>query len=329
MKTLFYRSNKDLTKQGAYIGLQCGEHNDCLYLNENHLEGRYVSDVFDCGQHSMEWDELHLDMEGSYELEVSVWIFNDEGYQKRLQKRSLMERYNLIILHGEKYHAVDVLLYDCKKLPRKGRFACFAFQIKQVKHEPIVFYGYEISYPALKFSSYLPSIYQENTQLEAYLSIFKGMYLSLEKQIDEGYRQLDFKTCEEEQIENLLQWIGLEHFCTYTTPNQLRDFPALYQSLLPIKDSLMYFQAIVHFLFHMDFVIDQQDDELWIYMPMPDKETAMHIDQFFAKELPIYISYHLEFTQDAIIDKNAYLNVTSLMNAKDNEEKYFDVTRLK
>lgn len=329
METLYYRSNQDLTKQGGFTGLLCGEDKKHLFLNEENLEGIYVSDVFDSGRHSMEWNELHLDMEGRYEVDVTVWIFNDEGYQKRYEKLTLRERYDFIMKHGGNYHATDVLLYDQKDMPQKGRFACFAFHIQKAKHDDVIFYGYELSYPALKFTSYLPSVYQDNAQLEAYLSIFKGMYLSLEKQIDEGYRQLDFKTCDKEQIEKLLQWIGLERFCQYTTPEKLRDFHALYQRLLPIKDSLAYFQSLMHYLFSMDFVIRQQEDEVWIYMPMPDKETAMHIDQFLAQELPLYITYHVEFTQDALMDQNAYCNITSLINTNEKEDIYFDATRMK
>mgnify|MGYP001162017576 FL=1 len=188
-EALSYQSNKDMSLQGAWIGFTPFA-NGALCMSTQSDEAVYVSDIFDCGEAKGTWDELHLHFEQLWELQVSVWMFDSASTREQLLEFSILDRFHVIRQNGFTKSKQDLLLYG-REEASEGRYLIFCFQVRKPKGNTLQFIGYELSYPAVLFSEYLPYVYRNNPTLDAYLSIFKDVYLSLAQEIDHFYEQLD------------------------------------------------------------------------------------------------------------------------------------------
>ena len=94
-------------------------------------EAVYVSDVFDCGEVSGTWDELHLHFEQLWELQASVWMFDAEAAKTQLLTLSVEDQFHVIRQKGFTQNSSDMLLYG-RGEAACGRYLVFCFQVRDV-----------------------------------------------------------------------------------------------------------------------------------------------------------------------------------------------------
>lgn len=310
-EALSYQSNKDMSLQGAWIGFT-PVANGALCMSTQSDEAVYVSDVFDCGEAKGTWDELHLHFEQLWELQVSVWMFDSASTREQLLEFSVLDRFHVIRQNGFTKSKQDLLLYG-REEASEGRYLIFCFQVRKPKGNTLQFIGYELSYPAVLFSEYLPYVYRNNPTLDAYLSIFKDVYLSLEQEIDHFYEQLDPLCADEKHLRELLTWLGLEHFQEYAELSALRGLPALWNQIYQAKGSLRYLFELVKFLFHIDVCMQVKKRTLHVFVPCLPVEKKRKLLSFFQQEVSANAVVHVHFTRLSYMDHNACLGITSAL----------------
>lgn len=182
-----------------------------------------------------------------------------------------------------------------------------------------------MSYPAVLFSEYLPYVYRNNPTLDAYLSIFKDVYLSLEQEIDHFYEQLDPLCADEKHLRELLTWLGLEHFQEYAELSALRGLPALWNQIYQEKGSLRYLFELVKFLFHIDVCMQVKKRTLHVFVPCLPVEKKRKLLSFFQQEVSANAVVHVHFTRQSYMDHNACLGITSALQ---NADRVMDTAEL-
>lgn len=314
-EALSYQSNKDMSLQGAWIGFT-PLMNGALCMNTQSDEAVYVSDVFDCGEAKGTWDELHLHFEHLWELQVSVWMFDSDSTREQLLEFSTLDRFHVIKQNGFTKSKQDLLLYGMEE-KSEGRYLVFCFLVRKPKGNTLQFVGYELSYPAVLFSEYLPYVYRNNPTLDAYLSIFKDVYLFLEQEIDSFYEQLDPLCADEAHLRELLTWLGLEHFQEYAELSALRGLPALWNRIYQEKGSLYYLLELVKFLFHIDVCMRVRKRTLHVFAPCLPVDKKHKLLSFFQQEVSANAAVHVHFTRQSYMDENAFLGVTAGLREAD------------
>ena len=167
------------------------------------------------------------------------------------------------------------------------------------------------------FSEYLPYVYQNNPTLDAYLSVFKDVYLSLEDEIDRFYEQLNPESATEENLRELLTWQGLEHFQDYAELAALRKLPALWNRIYREKGSLFYLSELVKFLFHIEVCMKAKDTVLHVFVPCIPVEKKQKLLFFFQQEASANTEIQVHFMRQSFMNHNAYLGITTALQKAD------------
>jgi phage tail-like protein len=157
--------------------------------------GPFISEIFDSGNAGTVWDRLKLEIyrydnaSALIKTELRVYISDDKGLL--LDNRGLMPEDKVIV---SKYH--DILLY-----PRSINGRYLRFEVKLLNGSA-GFNAYELTFPKISFTRYLPAIYQGNDGLDRFLAIYQNRYLDAEREIMYFYRSLDARESE------MLNWIA-------------------------------------------------------------------------------------------------------------------------
>lgn len=308
-EALCYQSNREMRLHGNAIHMK-PTPDGALAMDVQSSEAVYVSDVFDCGEVSGTWDELHLHFEQLWELQASVWMFDAEAAKTQLLTLSVEDQFHVIRQKGFTQNSSDMLLYG-RGEAACGRYLVFCFQVRKPKGNHLYFTGYELSFPAVLFSEYLPYVYQNNPTLDAYLSVFKDVYLSLEDEIDRFYEQLDPESATEENLRELLTWQGLEKFQDYAELAALRMLPALWNRIYREKGSLFYLSELIRFLFQAEVCMHEKEQTLQVYVQATNMQKEQKLLLFFRQEIPADITVSVHFIRQCYMDHNAYLGITS------------------
>lgn len=321
----YYRSNQDMSLYGSGHYLHAIPSGP-LYMAEDCTEAYYVSDVFDGGELQQSWDELHLHITDCWELNVSIWVFDDIDMKEQFSLLTIADRYHVIELSGFSSTYEDVVLYGQEEC--RGRYLVFGIYLRKPKGHIVTFTAYELSYPAILFSEYLPSIYHGNPDLDRYLSIFKDVYLTLEAQVDHFYEELDPLTASEDHVRTLLQWQGYDHYLQYAKIDDLRMLSNFMVDYQHVRGTLSYVYHLTNLLFHKPAALIWKHRCLHVYMKVETHEIEQRLCAFFQQEMMAGVTVQIHFVLHGCYDESAYLGITSLLSTSMCSQSYDQTTSI-
>lgn len=205
-----FLSAKHLQKCGKQKGFVT-DKSGVLLLAAGQRRGIFVSRTYDSTETDTCWDRLKLHVGDNTPFSVYVLLFSRpetglhiDGMEDLEEQYTFMKRHAAVVSSYE-----DVLLY---KNGRKGtRYLKLCIEIlrgQELKKYRLE--GYEITFPKDNFMRYLPSVYQENPELEKYMAAVQQQYLDLEDRIDGIAMQLDYECCDRRQLLQLTGFLGYE-----------------------------------------------------------------------------------------------------------------------
>jgi phage tail-like protein len=156
---------------------------------------QFISEIFDSGEAKTEWDRLKLEIQpltkktARINTILRVYIFEDKKCIP--EKPIITSQYTDILLYGS--HVNDK--YPCIS----GRY--LYFKVSLLGEEKVNFNAYELTFPKLTFTKYLPAIYQKNEQLDRFLAVYQNQYLDAERAIMNFHRNLNVRQTD------MLNWL--------------------------------------------------------------------------------------------------------------------------
>lgn len=285
-----YYSPIQMKKQGTSKNFRM-KKDGSLEITSGKTEAFYVSDVIDSGQYQMEWDSMHLQFSLKANIRVYLWFQDDEQVIQNWKKLPFDDRYYVLFNEGYKVFHTDILLYDQPGI-KKGRYLCFAVHCYQSIQKDLCWYGYEIRFPKVCFSTYLPAIYQGNADLNRYLAIFKELYMEMERVIDTFDQELNPWTTN--KLAELSDWLNINIYIQDLPDEKRRSFFKCYRDIRLRKGTESYFKEMLSFLY---------DDTLQLVVSGTTASVTLskHKEQvraFLERELPCYMEYELHVRKE-------------------------------
>lgn len=308
-RTIYY-SAQDMCVQGEHRGFH-QLHQKALCVNQHYAI--FVSDVIDSGEAGMLWDELHLDIDKNLDVKIHIWIFDGDDQKQMLMEFSLDDRFYAILHQGFDLHGRSALLYARTPQPY-GQYLCFALEIHDPNIKDHIFTGYQVSFPKYDFSEYLPVIYQNNMDLEAYLAIFKDMYLSIEEKVDTFELELQMDTMSGSHVDEVLCWFGFQRFIPYLKETKKRIFLHEYFRILQYKGTTLYYQNLLNILFDWDACIIEQG-QIYSFFGVNLNNTQLYrIESVLTMEVPYCYNFSIHQQQGLFLNQNCYLSYNSSLD---------------
>lgn len=222
---------------GVYSGFMKDEK---CRLVTNEARAFYITPAFDTMEDDCTFNRVQVkgDLSGG-RLEVivaaanniSVTIDNKECDLREYfadesiafdQKREAMLQMN----HMQCIGSGDMLLHQLD-----GRYAWVFVSVLNQEQNELLLDGISLEFPKYSFSEYFPEIYQENDFFERYIGIFQSMFLDEEKKVDDLVALLDYERSDDEHVEQLAAWLGIENKNGIFSVDDLRRL---------IKDNSLY-----------------------------------------------------------------------------------------
>ncbi len=124
--------------------------------------------------------------------------------------------------HVRAVNRQDILLHS---LQGRWVFLCVWAVPQQApgRQKPCTLRGLRLEFPRYSFTRYFPEIYQQDDFFRRYIAVFQSLYLDLEKQVDRVPRMLDYESADEEGLEELASWLGIDTAGGLFGPDQLRE----------------------------------------------------------------------------------------------------------
>lgn len=314
MKTRQCLSAGNLWECGDCSGFE-REDGGALLLSQKTERGIYISDVYDSGQEKTEWNRLLLDISAGTIFCVHVYLFDNEWERDYLKGAGDIGQKAAYILERAQYvsHYREVLLYGEKK--KAGRFAAMCVELfsgNTVRAD--VFYGYALSFPRENFSKYLPTVYQDNEQLERYMAVLQSIYLQLEEKIDLIPRELDYEYCEEAQVRKLAAFLGYGELAETAGAKALRTLLQYGVRLPQSKGTKQYYEIMGTILSGQKAVLAEEKEAhrcLLLIKGRPEEEGERCLE-WLRKQTPLGVQMDITFLhRTARLDGQYFLDVTA------------------
>lgn len=226
------RTPKELCEGGFNYGFNVKEDGS-LALNHSSTIGYYFMKEIDTHEEGMQFNRLKLYDEQIEGVKLDIYIMasdvnyaDDKGrfvlVDDVLQDQEVepQEKLHLLQALGAKVYRNerDLLLHRFE-----GRYLFVALQVYSVEEANYSLFQLEIEYPKQSFIEYLPQVYQTRDDFfERYLGIFQSLYLDLEKCIDRIPYYLDIDLVDDQFIDYLGSWVGIDNSDELFTKKQLR-----------------------------------------------------------------------------------------------------------
>lgn len=214
-------SAENLWDYGNWEGFQCKEEGGPR-LMKHRRRGFFISQTY-CGGAQIEWDRFTLEMEGNAAFKVYVLLFNDAETGRMIDgMKSIWE-----MLEYFRDKAQITSNYDDFLLYREGlgafRYLKFCVDVHTSSGQGEVFFkGYSIRFPKENFTTYLPSLYQNDKDLELFNAVLQAFYLNMEERISELPERMDASVCPTQQLRQLAEWLGYENAADVLDEERLR-----------------------------------------------------------------------------------------------------------
>lgn len=214
-------SAENLWDYGDWEGFQCKDKRRPV-LMKHRRRGFFISQTY-CGGEQTEWDRFTLDIEGNAAFKVYVLFFNETETGRMLDgMKSVGEKLAYFINHAQITSNYDDFLLYREDL---GAFRYLKFCVDVYRsggQGEVIFAGYSIRFPKENFTSYLPSLYQGNRDLELFNAMLQAFYLDLEERITQTPVMMDVSVCPEGQLRRLAEWLGYEDAAEALDEERLR-----------------------------------------------------------------------------------------------------------
>lgn len=247
-------SNKYLRRCGTETGF-IREKDEELCLERDSAFGIFVSRIYDSGERGTEWNRLELNISSNVVLEVCVWI--DDDMQEEYISRGTEELYTYVAGNAQYVSNYrEMLLYG----KGGGRYARLAVKIyPKDTAEKQVFKGYRLTFPKESFTCYLPTIYQNNEQLERFLAVQESIYLGLERDIESFAVNMDYELCDR-HLKKLAKWMGWGDLAEMVDADILRKLLKTGISLISRKGTCSYYTELTEILIGKKAVIIEEPE---------------------------------------------------------------------
>ena len=218
--------------------------------------GVFLSPVLDCLEQETIWHRGIIEGESLGDSSIvfqfyatdSPYITDQHGTMWKLEEYLTKdvplwekEQAFLPFLVEKRQNPQDILLHNLK-----GRYVWFEIQLfGQGDLSPMV-KRVQLSFPKRSWTQYLPELYQGESQnfLERYLGIFQSLYEDLDKNIREVSAYLEIDTADEEFLNWLAQWLGVEGGYLWEQEN-LRELLHCAMDLYSIKGTVESLKQII------------------------------------------------------------------------------------
>lgn len=307
-------SSKYITKCGACEGFLNGDSGELIL--QGALTGIFISKTYDSGEKGMEWNKVVMDIDRNAVISVYVWIFDKakegetaDAIENAAEKlRYIKERANYVSDYRE------MLLYG----NGKGRFAKLAVELTlEDEQKPAALRGYAVSFPKESFTSYLPSYYQGNMQLERFLAVHQSIYLDLEQKIDSLAESLDYERCGRRQAVRLAEWMGWGELAGQLDYETLKKLLKTGTFLISRKGTGEYYVMLIKILLNRDAVLIEDSERqhaLMLIKEKPDEKGKKYLD-WIKRNTPIgididFVVIHKTYrlSDQYFLDKTAYVS---------------------
>lgn len=235
-------SNRRLELCGVQRDFRPGENGELCLVDGGGL-GIFVSRVYDSGEKGTQWNRLILDISANVTIRVCVWLADEMREDTWSDTEELFDYVEGNAQYTSNYR--EMLLYG-KGCGRYARLALKIFSGEGAGER--VFYGYSLTFPKESFTRYLPSIYQDNRQLERFLAVQESIYLELERNIDAFAEDLDYELCSQKHLVRLAGWMGWGGLAELVSEDVLRRLLGRGTSLASRKGTCSYYTELTEIL---------------------------------------------------------------------------------
>lgn len=309
-------SNKYLERCGTQTGFVQDEDGK-LCLETNSAFGIFVSRVYDSGERGTEWNRLELDISPNAALEVRVWI--DDDMQEEEIPQGAEELYAYVAGNAQYVSNYREMLLYGKGCGRYARLAIKVFPKDTAEKQ--MFRGYRLTFPKETFTCYLPTIYQNNEQLERFLAVQESIYLGLERDIESFAVNMDYELCDR-HLKKLVKWMGWGELAEMDDADILRKLLKTGVSLISRKGTCSYYTELTEILIGKKAVIIEEPELrratlLILERPEDGWEAKM---EWVRKNVPIGIQMEIVVLHKTdMLDGQCFLDVTACLADTESE----------
>ncbi len=216
--------------KGIYKGFN---YNDQLQMTMEDSWAYYITPMYDTKDYQGSFNRLVLEGDFSkVKLEVVVAATDHlnhshpEGFEdlgqyfsspnvKAREKVATLKK----LSHSRSINAKDMLLHDIK-----GRYVWVFIAVHPLESEAsCLLEGFQLQFPKLSFTQYLPEIYQENQFFDRYIGVFQSLFLDEEEKVAQLPNLLDYETAPDNIVEELASWVGIDNKERIFSTQQLRE----------------------------------------------------------------------------------------------------------
>ncbi len=260
-------------EKGFWQNLMWDEKGLCLKDPQSGERGVFFSPVLDCLEQQTIWHRGMIKSQSLGDASIlfcfystdSLFVTDYHGAVRNLEEylqsdAPIWEKEQAFrpFLAAKVQNPQDILLHQIK-----GRYVWFEIQMfGQGNLSPAV-KQVQLSFPKRSWTQYLPEIYQGENQsfLERYLGIFQSLYEDLDKNIREVSSYLEIDTADEEFLNWLAQWLGVEASYLWEEEN-LRQLLHHAMYLYSIKGTVESLKQIVQLKTgQLPYVVEQYEIE--------------------------------------------------------------------
>lgn len=250
------------TKKVNYyrLSLKGGQCSGLSLTKEYVLAGKgggsfvYIAPVFDTSELDATFHRLTLS--GSFEkckFEIMAAAANVD-LSEEMEDASLSVEDKLALLQNHSYerrvNTRDMLLHQLT-----GRYLWVVIRVMAADiQSQFEIQGFTVEFPRCSFVEYLPEIYQEDESsfFSRYMSVLQSLYVDLEDQVTDVPAQLDYETCDPENLLLFARWTGLDESGRRFSPEQIQYLIHNLQQIQSGKGTTDVLKKIIFFLYGKD-----------------------------------------------------------------------------
>ncbi len=225
-----YSIRQNRFRRSFLSGLQM-EKEDVLRFDEKAYRKQFLSSAIDGAEEDAEWGRLHLDMETSEDMVVTVYavalnvrsswmgdryvsleelLFSEDVTSE--QRRQFFESHDA----KKAVNQQDILLYDLS-----GRYLYLLVDIQGLGEGSLSHIW--VDNQGDLFMDTFPEVYREkNSFFHRYLSVFSSMYMDFQTKIDNVADLLDVDTAPAELLPIFCSWMGVDVSGDFLSEDRLR-----------------------------------------------------------------------------------------------------------
>lgn len=308
-----YHSYPRLSYCSKYKGF-CEQEDGSLLLNNQ--EGCLISNTIYADQKDTIWQYLKINADSIWDIEVYVWISNDERLLERFDTYDLDTaiewlQENYVIKSDDN----GCFLFNEDKI--KGKFMKFVLLMHLPFDTQSILYGYDVFFPLESFIKYLPACFANNEKRIKLFDEYQILYELLEEEIEMNQYEMDVEACQSKHLNMLAEWLAADEIYYIQDNDKKRKLLANYISINCKKGTMYYYKQLVKYVCDdkLHLILDRENNILHIYGYMNNYNECQKREQLFKDRVPLYITCYFHWNVSAKMNEHIYIGINSVLSS--------------